>query len=198
MLTSGESHGDIEHSRDIGVVAHLTKPARRSELRNAIAHALRTQKLRGERPGAAAPAKVATARTNTPSAMPRRVLLVEDVAVNQMLAMRILEKVGHSVAVANNGREGLARLAAGAFDVVLMDVQMPEMDGFEAARAIRTGERVSGSYVPIIAMTAYAMTGDQERCIAAGMDGYLSKPIRARELIAAVERTWPRPSVRVT
>jgi PAS domain S-box-containing protein len=197
MLTSGESHGDIEHSRDIGVVAHLTKPARRSELRDAIAHALRTRKGRAERPGAALPATAATARRQTVSATPRRVLLIEDVAVNQMLAVRILEKAGHRVAVAGNGREGLAALAASAFDIVLMDVQMPEMDGFEASRAIRAAERVSGTYVPIIAMTAYAMTGDQERCIAAGMDGYLSKPIRARELIAAVERIWPRPPVQV-
>jgi two-component system sensor histidine kinase/response regulator len=194
MLTSGESHGDIERSRKIGVSAHLTKPARRSELRNAIAHALRAQPQLGAAAAGAAPAAGSTPARATP-ATPRRVLLVEDVAVNQMLAVRILEKAGHSVVVASNGREGLAALAAGSFDVVLMDVQMPEMDGFEASRAIRDGERTSGGYVPIIAMTAYAMTGDQERCIAAGMDGYLSKPIRARELVAAVERTWPRPSL---
>ena len=194
MLTSGESHGDIERSRSIGVSAHLTKPARRSDLRNAIAGALLAQAQHGSAASADTPAPAA-ARVRKTSATPRRVLLVEDVAVNQMLAVRILEKAGHSVVVASNGREGLAALAAERFDVVLMDVQMPEMDGFEASRAIRAGERTSGTYVPIIAMTAYAMTGDQERCIAAGMDGYLSKPIRARELIAAVERTWPRPSL---
>ena len=194
MLTSGESHGDIERSRRIGVAAHLTKPARRSELRAGIAAALqsRTHTENGivtrELAAAEKPAQTTTLT-------PRRVLLVEDVAVNQMLAVRILEKAGHSVVVASNGREGLAALAAGSFDVVLMDVQMPEMDGFEASRAIRAAEHTSGGYVPIIAMTAYAMAGDQERCIAAGMDGYLSKPIRARELVAAVDRSWPRPSV---
>jgi two-component system sensor histidine kinase/response regulator len=194
MLTSGESHDDIERSRRIGVAAHLTKPARRSELRSAITLALRMHAQFGN--GAASQTLgSASARPRRPTATPRHVLLVEDVAVNQMLAVRILEKAGHSVVVAGNGREGLAALAAERFDVVLMDVQMPEMDGFEASRAIRTDERASGIYVPIIAMTAYAMTGDQERCIAAGMDGYLSKPIRARELIAAVERTWPRPSL---
>jgi CheY-like chemotaxis protein len=112
-----------------------------------------------------------------------------------MLAQRILEKAGHKVVVADNGREGVAMLAEQPFDVVLMDVQMPEMDGFEAAKAIRALERESGAHVPIIAMTAYAMTGDRERCLEAGMDGYISKPIRARELLSAVENEWSPPAV---
>ena len=187
MLTSGETHGDIERSRAMGVGAHLTKPARRTELRAAIIQAMRAQPDR---------TVVIGARARTVSASPRHVLLGEDVPVNQMLAQRILEKAGHTIVVANNGVEALAALARERFDVVLMDVQMPEMDGFEASAAIRASERTSGSYLPIVAMTAYAMTGDRERCLAAGMDGYVSKPIRARELIDAVEKEWPRPARR--
>jgi two-component system sensor histidine kinase/response regulator len=186
MLTSGETLGDIERSRSIGVAAHLTKPARRNELRAAIAKAMRAKPE-----GAALPGAPVAARARNFSATPRRILLVEDVPVNQMLAVRILEKSGHHIVVANNGLEGLAALDRASFDLVLMDVQMPEMDGFQAAAAIRERERATGLHVPIIAMTAYAMTGDRERCLAAGMDGYISKPIRARELIAVVEKEWP-------
>jgi two-component system, sensor histidine kinase and response regulator len=193
MLTSGETRGDIERSRTIGVSAHLTKPARRSELRAAIVQAIQVQPER--RSGSAYITATQTRRSSTLSTNPRTILLVEDVAVNQMLAQRILEKAGHKVVVADNGREGVAMLAAQQFDVVLMDVQMPEMDGFEAARAIRTLERGSGAHIPIIAMTAYAMTGDRERCLEAGMDGYISKPIRARELLDAVEKEWSPPAV---
>jgi two-component system, sensor histidine kinase and response regulator len=193
MLTSGETRGDIERSRLIGVSAHLTKPARRKELRTAIAQAL----LQPDRREANVTIGAASSyrRTITLSATPRLVLLVEDVAVNQMLAVRILEKAGHRVVVAENGREGLVALAAQPFDLVLMDVQMPEMDGLEAAAAIRSLESEHGIRVPIIAMTAYAMTGDMERCLAAGMDGYISKPIRASELLSAVEKDWARPAV---
>ena len=181
MLTSGEKRGDIERSRLIGVGAHLTKPARRNELRAALARAMRMLP-----DGVAAVAPVARAPVAAKDA--RRVLLVEDVAVNQMLATRILEKAGHSVVIANNGLEAVAAVDAGTFDVVLMDVQMPEMDGFEASKTIRAHEEHTGVHVPIVAMTAYAMTGDRERCLAAGMDGYVSKPIRARELLDAVEK----------
>jgi CheY-like chemotaxis protein len=194
MLTSGETRGDIEHSRTIGVSAHLTKPARRNELRGAIVHALRAQSQYGTS-GYASVATSRVPRARNISATPRTILLVEDVAVNQMLAERILEKAGHKVVVADNGREGVAMLSEQRFDLVLMDVQMPEMDGYEAAMTIRALERRTGGHVPIIAMTAFAMTGDRERCLAAGMDGYISKPIRARELLSAVEQEWSTPAV---
>jgi two-component system, sensor histidine kinase and response regulator len=187
MLTSGESHGDIERSRAMGVVAHLTKPARRHELHAALAKAMRIQA--GDTTLAAA---FAVPVSNL-SANPRRILLVEDALINQMLAVRILRKAGHQVVVANNGVEGLATLEREPFDLVLMDIQMPEMDGFQAADEIRKRELVSGTYVPIIAMTAFAMIEDRARCLAAGMDGYISKPIRARELLAMADREWPRP-----
>jgi len=117
----------------------------------------------------------------------RRILLVEDNAINRLLAVRLLEKRGHSVATAGNGREALAALDRECFDLVLMDVQMPEMNGFEATAAIRERERAAGTHLPIIAMTAHAMKGDEERCIAAGMDGYIAKPIRAEALYRIIE-----------
>ena len=117
-----------------------------------------------------------------------RILLAEDNAINQRVALRILEKGGHTVGLAANGKETLQALEENGFDVVLMDVQMPEMDGLEAAAAVRQKERGGGRHIPIIAMTAHAMTGDRERCLAAGMDDYLSKPIRARELLAMVAK----------
>jgi CheY-like chemotaxis protein len=99
----------------------------------------------------------------------------------------LLEKRGYTVVVAGNGRVALAALENDHFDVVLMDVQMPELDGFETTAAIRAKEELTGAHIPIIAMTAHALKGDQERCVAAGMDGYLSKPVRVQELLTAVE-----------
>jgi CheY-like chemotaxis protein len=122
-----------------------------------------------------------------------RILLTEDNVVNQRVAQRILEHAGHSVVVAGNGREALAALDKQIFDVVLMDVQMPEMDGLEATAAIRQREKGSGAHIPIIAMTAHAMTGDRERCLAAGMDDYLSKPIHSRVLLDLVEKCAREP-----
>jgi CheY-like chemotaxis protein/HPt (histidine-containing phosphotransfer) domain-containing protein len=118
-------------------------------------------------------------------------LLAEDNVVNQKLASRLLEKQGHTITVAGNGKEALAALERRPFDLVLMDVQMPEMNGFEAARAIRARERETGRHIPIIAMTAHAMKGDRERCLAAGMDHYVMKPILARKLFEAIESLAP-------
>jgi CheY-like chemotaxis protein len=114
--------------------------------------------------------------------------LVEDNLVNQKLALRLLQKREHAVVVTGNGKEALTVLENQAFDLVLMDVQMPEMDGFQATAAIRCSEQTTGRHLPILAMTAYAMKGDEERCLAAGMDGYISKPVRVQELYDAIER----------
>jgi CheY-like chemotaxis protein len=124
-----------------------------------------------------------------------RILLVEDNAINQRVAVRLLEKQGHSVATAANGRLAVEMTAAERFDLVLMDVQMPEMDGLEATRTIRGRERRSGGHLPILAMTAHALKGDAERCIAAGMDGYVSKPARPADLAAAIEKVFAQPSI---
>jgi signal transduction histidine kinase/ActR/RegA family two-component response regulator len=122
-----------------------------------------------------------------------RVLLAEDNAINQKIACRFLEKEGHDVTLASDGRQALAALDRETFDVVLMDIQMPEMDGFQATAIIRAGERNTGNHLPIIAMTAHAMKGDRERCLAAGMDSYLAKPITAPELIKVLEKFSDAP-----
>jgi CheY-like chemotaxis protein len=119
--------------------------------------------------------------------VPLRVLVAEDNAVNQRLVCRLLEKRGHQVVVAANGREALELVERQSFDIVLMDLQMPELDGFEATAALRAWEADHGRHLPVIALTAHAMKGDRERCLAAGMDGYLSKPIRPQELDQLLE-----------
>jgi CheY-like chemotaxis protein len=115
------------------------------------------------------------------------VLVAEDNLVSQQLAVRLLEKHGHTVEVAANGQKALAALEKGSFDVVLMDVQMPEVDGFQATAAIREREKTTGKHLRIIAMTAHAMEGAREECLAAGMDGYISKPIQLKEMLEAIE-----------
>ncbi|MGH9703487.1 MAG: response regulator [Candidatus Acidiferrales bacterium] len=122
-----------------------------------------------------------------------RILLAEDNAINQQLAIRILEKHGYAIVVVNNGREAVETLEREAFDLVLMDVQMPEMDGLEATAAIRENEKMTGSHVPIIAMTAHAMKGDREKCLNAGMDGYLTKPIQLATFLKEIEQHIPHP-----
>jgi CheY-like chemotaxis protein len=114
--------------------------------------------------------------------------VTEDNPVNQRVAARLLEKLGHVVTLAGNGREAIQRLASQEFDLILMDVQMPEIDGLEATAAIRRQEQDTGRHVPIVGMTAHAMSGDRERCLASGMDGYLSKPIRSNELRLELEK----------
>ena len=182
MLTSGGQRGDAVRCRQLGIAAYLVKPVLQAQLLEAILNALGAQA-----PPAEAPALV-TRPSRREGRPPLQVLLVEDSAVNQRLAARLLEKRGHTVVAVANGREALETLAQRAFDLVLMDVQMPEMDGFEATAAIRAREKETASHLPIIAMTAHAMTGDSEKCLAAGMDGYLPKPIQARELFEVMAR----------
>jgi CheY-like chemotaxis protein len=125
------------------------------------------------------------------TALPLQILLAEDNPVNQQLAARILEKQGHSVILANDGREAVAVLERQRVDAVLIDVQMPETDGIEATAVIRARERLTGQHVPIIALTAHAMQNDKQWCLASGMDAYISKPMRARDLIELVESVCP-------
>ena len=179
MLTSAGHLGDAARCRELGISAYLMKPVRQGELWEALCNVL------GHPEPKKAP--LVTRHTLRESRNRARILLVEDNLVNQTLAVRLLEKRGYSIAVAGNGREALAALAKEEFEVVLMDVQMPEMDGFEATAAIREIEKTSGRHMPIVAMTANALKGDQERCLAAGMDAYISKPIRTSELFATLE-----------
>jgi two-component system sensor histidine kinase/response regulator len=182
MLTSAGHLGDAERCRKLGIAGYLVKPVRQSELLDAICHLLGGEK---EKESVA----LVTRRSLNDAKKSARILLAEDNAVNRTLAIRLLEKRGYMVTVAANGREALAALEKEDFDTILMDIQMPEMDGFEATVKIREKEKSTGKHVPIIAMTAHALKGDEERCIEAGMDGYVSKPIRTSELYAALERT---------
>ena len=183
MLTSSGHRGDAARCQELGVAAYLLKPIRQSELREAIARVLGAREQDGAIPLIT---RFSVQDAREPSSF-LRVLLAEDNAVNQRLAVRLLEKRGHHVVVAGNGREALEALEKGSFDLVFMDVQMPEMDGLEATAAIRDKEKSSGLHQPIIALTAHAMKGDREKCLAGGMDGYLTKPIRPPELDGILE-----------
>jgi PAS domain S-box-containing protein len=179
MLSSAHQPIDARRCEELGLAAYLTKPIKQAELCRAILVALGTPVPR--------PART-PATPSLPSTRSLRVLLTEDNPVNQKLAVRLLEKRGHSIHVVANGKEALQALEQQPFDLVLMDVQMPEMDGFETTEIIRQRERDSGRHVPILAMTAYAMKGDREKCLAAGMDDYVCKPIQPRELWEAIDR----------
>jgi two-component system sensor histidine kinase/response regulator len=183
MLTACDQIGDAERCRELGVLSHLVKPIRHSELLNVILRELGISELlfqdaaldgRGQSPAAANPGSAAVEPANPKL----RILGAEDNLLNQHLAMRLLQSEGHAVEIAPNGCEAIRLHAEAEFDLILMDVEMPEMDGFQSTRAIRTTERATGEHIPIIAMTAHAMKGDQERCLAAGMDLYVSKPVQ--------------------
>ena len=195
MLTSGGQPGDAARCRELGVSAYLTKPVRPSELRAAVEIALPQAWRKAEPDSDGGTAASVTQRIVPASrgSAALRILLTEDHIINQRVALHILESQGHSVVVANNGLEALAATAEGAFDLVLMDVQMPEMDGLEATSAIREQERGTGRHLPIIAMTAHARKEDRDRCLAAGMDDYISKPIRAAKLLEVIEKHCAQP-----
>ncbi len=178
MLTSAGHRGDAARCQELGVAAYLLKPIRQSELREAIARVLGAKEQKGAIPLIT---RYSLHDAREPSSS-LRVLLVEDNPVNQRLASRLLEKRGHSVVVAANGLEALEALEKENFDLVFMDVQMPVMDGFETTAAIRKKEKAGGVRLPIVALTAHAMKGDREKCLAGGMDGYLTKPIRPQEV----------------
>jgi CheY-like chemotaxis protein len=186
MLSSAGQRGDSVRCRDLGIASYLTKPIRQGELLDAILVAVGTP-LQPE-----PKASLVSRRTSRESPCSLHILLAEDNAVNQLLVVRLLEKWGHKVAIASNGRKALEALNRESYDLVLMDVQMPEMNGWEATRAIRETERETGRHIPIIAMTAHAMKGDDEKCFASGMDDYLAKPIRTAELIAILDRIASR------
>jgi signal transduction histidine kinase/CheY-like chemotaxis protein len=184
MLTSGEQRGDLKRARDLGIAAYLTKPVRRCELRVAVTGAVLGRE----------PVRAGILRTDpAKDGRSLHILLAEDNEVNQLVARGILEMAGHTVEIAQNGTEVLPMLAVGAYDVVLMDVQMPEMDGFQATAQIREQEKRSGDHMPVLAMTAHALTGYREKCLEAGMDGYVTKPIRPEQLFRALAEIQEAP-----
>ena len=182
LLSSDEKKGDRELAKQLGIRETLLKPIRRSKLYNALMEVFVT------RP------EETTKETKLVSALkgkPLRILLAEDNPVNQKLAVRLLEKQGWQVTVASNGREAVELASKDSFDLILMDVQMPEMDGLDATRVIRGKEKETGRHVPIIALTAHAMKEDRERCLQAGMDAYVPKPIKVQELFKVIEEILP-------
>jgi signal transduction histidine kinase/CheY-like chemotaxis protein len=181
MLTSAGHLGDAARCRELGISAYLVKPIRQGELLDAICQLL-------DKTAQKQPAPLVTRHTLREENNRIRILLAEDNAVNQTLAVRILEKRGYAVTVAPDGQAAVDAHRSGRFDLILMDIQMPGMDGFEATAAIRESEKLIGGHIPIVAMTAHALVGDQEKCLASGMDGYVSKPIRTSELFAAIEK----------
>jgi signal transduction histidine kinase/DNA-binding response OmpR family regulator len=181
MLSSVGERGDGKRCRALGLAAYLTKPVRQSLLLDAILAVLARHGQTVAQPG------LVTRHSLRENHKPLRVLLAEDNRVNQLVALRMLEKRGHSVVTAVDGREAIEAVDRERFDVVLMDVQMPVMDGLEATVEIRKKEAETGWHVPIIALTAHAMQEDRERCTAAGMDGYLSKPFNADALMEMIE-----------
>jgi CheY-like chemotaxis protein len=212
MLSSAGQPKDATRCRELGVSAYLTKPIKQSDLLDAIVTVLHASSTESRKPLLRPPLAM-------PETRPRlRILLAEDNAINQRVATGTLQKRGHTVVVASNGKEALAALEKEAFDLLLIDVQMPEMDGFEVTRAIRekenrvrsqfspqssvlsrpeSGVRTPDSglfHLPIVAMTAHALKGDRERCLEAGMDGYVSKPLQARHLFEVIAGLVPAPT----
>ena len=181
LMTSAGRPGERARGAEMGIGTTVAKPVTHADLRLGLVRVLAA--------GAAGGSEPARRRGRGARAARRlRVLVAEDNAVNRTLVVQLLQKRGHRVTVVENGREALAALEREAFDVALMDVQMPELDGFEATAEIRARERTSGRRLPIVAMTAHAMKGDRERCLAAGMDGYVSKPLDRRKLYETIER----------
>ena len=185
MLTSAGMHHDAARRCQLGIQAYLSKPVRQADLLKTVQLVLGSLGGNDRQPGRAShPLRSDRGRL--------KILLAEDHPVNQKLAVRILEKIGASITVAETGRQALEILESQSFDLVLMDIQMPEMDGIELAVAIRERESSTGQRVPIIAMTAHAMAGDKQRCLEAGMDDYVSKPIKTKELFDAIDRIAPQ------
>lgn len=197
LLSSGDHPEGVARRREAGIAAAVMKPVQQDELLEVMKRALMRIGKFGEmedQPNLESGAREPRARLRTPVPIslsphrPLRVLLAEDNELNQQVAMHFLARDGHTVQVAKNGREALAALDRATFDVLLLDLHMPEMDGFQVVEAIRRGEQTSDRRLPIVALTARSMKGDRERCLEAGMDEYVAKPVRRAELFAAIER----------
>jgi signal transduction histidine kinase/ligand-binding sensor domain-containing protein/DNA-binding response OmpR family regulator len=198
MLSSSDQTASAQRCQNAGISAYLVKPVRAAELLLAMRRALGDPSTEAGRVQAAAVAVPTTNQAATDSApeCPLHILIAEDNPVNQRLTMAMVQQLGHQPTLASNGAEALAKWKAESFDLILMDVQMPEMDGFKATYYVREEERVSGNHVPIIALTAHAMSGDRERCLEAGMDDYVSKPVSRISLSQAIAAYAPQSSGR--
>jgi len=199
MLTSSGQPGEANRCRQLGISAYLLKPVLKAELLAVVLTALGQRQVEMS----ASPALI-TRHTLRESARKLRILVAEDNAVNQAVILRALQKMGHTPVLAQNGKEALALASTEKFDLLFMDVQMPEMDGLAATAAIRESEKNSGTHLPIFAMTAHAMKGDRERCLASGMDGYITKPVRFSDIeqtlagVATTPVTLAKPAAETT
>ncbi|MBV6340259.1 MAG: response regulator [Candidatus Magnetobacterium sp. LHC-1] len=181
LLTSSGQRGDAARCRELGISAYLIKPIKQSELLDSI------MRVMGEHDVEPKPSLL-TRHKLRENKKRLNILIAEDNDINQKLIVKMLQRYGHDTSLANNGKEAVRMLKEQSFDLVLMDVQMPEMDGFEAVKLIRAGEKEGGAYIPIIAITAHAMKSDIDRCMESGMNGYVSKPIKVDKLIAEINR----------
>ena len=179
ILTSSHRDNDAERFRELGVNTYLLKPVKQSRILDAIVTTVGIEPIAEKHDPLIKDSTATVVETR-----PLHILVAEDNEVNQRFAMRALKKAGHTATLVSNGREAVEAFEKEAFDIVLMDVQMPEMDGYEATAAIRERERTTGAHIPIVALTAHAMTGDKEKCLAAGMDGHVTKPIKSKVLLA--------------
>lgn len=185
MLTSAGFRGDAARCRELGIKAYLPKPIKHSDLLEAIKTVLSSSnRIHNE-------SALVTLHSLREGRGHLKILLAEDNRVNQVLAVRVLEKRGHTVVLAETGRAAVQALQNQSFDLVLMDVQMPEMDGLEATAIVREHEKETGKHIKIVAMTAHAMAGDRDRCLQAGVDAYVSKPLSVKDLFATIEGLFP-------
>jgi CheY-like chemotaxis protein/HPt (histidine-containing phosphotransfer) domain-containing protein len=180
MLTSAGERGDASRCVNLGISAYLLKPIKQSDLFFTVSKVL-------QGPPSPETQSLITRHSIRESKRRLRILLAEDNAVNQKVAARMLERMGHTVSIAENGTEVLGAVEKQNFDLILMDIQMPEVDGYDATRSIRERETSTGEHIPIVAMTAHAMKGDKEKCLQAGMDGYVAKPINVQQLFESIE-----------
>jgi two-component system, sensor histidine kinase and response regulator len=189
LLTSGDRPGDPARSRELRIDAHLLKPVLQDELLETIYRVMSRPK--GDAEATVDEPAREPAPVPVPAAAPLHILVAEDNELNAQLVEQLLVRRGHRVRMANNGRTALALAAEGGFDLLLLDVHMPELDGFEVVQAIRERERTAGGHLPVIALTARSRQEDRERCLAAGMDDFVTKPIGPAELFAAIDRVLP-------
>src|SRR5262249_10819943 len=192
LLTSGDRPRDLARSRELRIAARLLKPVQQDELLETI------YRVMSRAPGdAPTPAEEPAGEPGpVPAAAPLQILLAEDDEFSAQLMEKLLARRGHRVRLASNGREALALAGQGGFDLMLLDVHMPELDGLAVVRGIRERERAAGGHLPVIALTARSRQEDRERCLAAGVDDFLTKPVSSADLLAAIDRLAPAPSPR--
>ena len=192
LLTSGDRPGDLARSRELRIDAHLLKPVRPDELLETIYRVMNRARSEAPPPAEAVPVREPSPEA-APASTPLHILVAEDNESSARFLERLLTRPGHRVQLASDGRKALILVEQKGVDLLLLDVHMPELDGFQVVQALRERERTTGGHLPIIALTARSRSEDRERCLAAGMDDFLTKPVRPADLLAAIDRLVPAP-----